>query len=102
MPNNKRLMRILFEMHSKFNPSLFTKTDNVEDYSKLFFEFLNIIYSDFDINIDDQSNDFQKIKFLYIKHVYLDTVKVLSSLVWILDDVTKLKLNKNNIEVRKY
>jgi hypothetical protein len=44
----------------------------------------------------------QQIKFLYIKHVYLDTVKVLSCLVWILDHVTKLKLNKNNIEVRKY
>ncbi len=102
MPNNKRLMSILFEMHSKFNLSLFTKTDNVEDYSKLFFEFLNIIYSDFDINSDDQSNNFQQIKFLYIKHVYLDTFKVLSCLVWILDDVTKLKLNKNNIEVRKY
>ena len=115
-----RLMNNVYMMQQRFNLGLFTKINNVDEYSQLYLEFIELIdqefqiddyndYDDFDFNQTDHiESNYSRIKFLFIKNVYLDTMKVFACLTWILHDVSygclTIQLNNTSMSelVRRY
>lgn len=93
-----RLMSNVYNMHQRFNLGLFTKINNVDEYSQLYLEFLELIdlefeidnnYDEFDFNQTDHiESNYSRIKFLFIKNVYLDTMKIFACLTWIMHDIS--------------
>lgn len=88
------LMNNLYLMHQQFTLGLFTKLTNVEEYSQLFMDFLKLIDFEYQITLAKHTNS-SKLKFLLIKTVYLDTMRIFSCLLWIINDAFKLNLDNN-------
>ncbi|CAF0803122.1 unnamed protein product [Brachionus calyciflorus] len=103
----KLLFKYLIKTNDRYNLDLFlSKSDMSDEYKKFFGRFLKLIKTEFQLDLDGNRDDpinfnFDHIKFLIIKKIYLDFTIVGSSLITFLNDLTNNKNNELIDEIRK-
>ena len=94
------LMLCLYETHQRFTLGLFTKNsmELVNEYSAVYYQFLELIETEFGVDSEEANesdssepelkHDYAQMKFLIIKNVYLDSLKVYACITWLLQEIS--------------